>query len=308
MTVRGVDRYPWRMSHELRGVYVPVITPFEADGSVAHDALTRLTHEYLDAGAAGIVALGTTGESATLSSAERQAVIATVDAACSARSAALIVGAGTNNTATTIESVEALSAVSSAVGTLVVVPYYVRPSIEGIVAHFRAVADASPVPVVLYNIPYRTGRALDASATLALADHANIVGIKQAVGGLDRDTLEILRRAPRDFAVLGGEDAFVYPTVALGGQGAIAAAAHVCTERFVAMVECGLNGKLEDGRAHHEALLPVIDAGFAEPNPSVWKGVLHAQGRIPTPDVRLPMTPASEDAVTRALAAARAAG
>lgn len=295
------------MTYELRGVYVPVITPFAADGSVAHDALTRLCHEYLDAGAAGIVALGTTGESAALTAAERTAVIATIDAVCAARAAALIVGTGTNNTATTIDAVEALVEVASVVGTLVVTPYYVRPSTEGVIAHFRAVADASPVPVVLYNIPYRTGRVLDANAILALADHANISGIKQAVGGIDHDTLEVLRRAPRDFAVLGGEDAFVYPTVALGGHGAIAAAAHVCTERFVAMVECGLNGKLEDGRAHHEALLPVIDAGFSEPNPAVWKGVLHSLARIPTPELRLPMTRASEDAVTRTLAAIRVA-
>jgi 4-hydroxy-tetrahydrodipicolinate synthase len=295
------------MTHELRGVYVPLITPFAADGSVALDAVESLTNEYLDAGAAGIVALGTTGETAALTAAERLAVIATCSRVCAARSAALIVGVGTNNTASTVAAVESLAGVPAVVGALVVVPYYVRPSIEGIVAHFRAVADASPVPVILYNIPYRTGRGLDAEAILALADHVNISGIKQAVGSLDRDTLEILRRAPRDFAVLGGEDPYAYPTVLLGGVGAIAASAHVLTERFVAMIECGLNGKVEDGRAHHEALLPVIDAGFAEPNPAVWKGILHAQGRIPTPDLRLPMTPASGAAVEKALKAIAAA-
>ena len=116
--------------------------------------------------------------------------------------------------------------------------------------------------------------------------------MKQAVGALDADTLEILAGAPRDFSVLGGDDPFLFPTVLMGGAGAICAAAHVCTERFVAMIECGLAGKVDDGRAHAEALLPVVQACFAEPNPSVFKGVLHAQGRIPTPDVRLPLVDA----------------
>ena len=102
-----------------------------------------------------------------------------------------------------------------------------------------------------------------------------------------------------DFSVLGGDDPFLFPTVLMGGAGAICAAAHVCTERFVAMIECGLAGKVDDGRAHAEALLPVVQACFAEPNPAVFKGVLHAQGRIPTPDVRLPLVAASAGAVDR---------
>jgi 4-hydroxy-tetrahydrodipicolinate synthase len=127
--------------------------------------------------------------------------------------------------------------------------------------------------------------------------------VKQSVGSLDADTLEILAGAPPHFSVLGGEDPFLFPTVIMGGAGTICASAHVCTERFVAMIECGLAGKVDDGRAHAEALFAVTQAGFAEPNPSVFKGVLHAQGRIPTPDVRLPLLPASASAVEQALAA-----
>ncbi len=292
---------------QLRGVYIPLITPFAADGTVAVDAITRLCYEYLDAGATGIVPLGTTGESSALSADEKRAVIDACSAVCVERSAQLIVGAGTNNTATSVAAVRALTGTPALSAALIVVPYYVRPSEAGIVAHFHAVADASPVPVVLYNIAIRTGRNLSAAGVLEAAGHPNIAGIKQAATGLDLDTLQLLAGAPDGFAVLAGEDPFLFPLVLMGGAGAICASAHVCTERFVAMIECGLAGKLDDGRAHAEALLPVVAACFAEPNPAVFKGVLHAQGRIPTPDVRLPLLNASEGAVQAALGAIAAA-
>lgn len=288
---------------DLRGVWVPLVTPFDATGGVDVAAIERLCGEYLDAGAAGIVALGTTGESAALDADEKRVVVDACSRVCAARGARLIVGTGTNSTRTTIAATEALSGVPAVVGALVVVPYYVRPSEAGIVAHFKAVAERSPVPLVLYNIPYRTGRGLGAPALLELANFPNVAGVKQAVGALDADTLEVLADAPEGFGVLGGEDPILFPIVCMGGVGAIAASAHLCTERFVAMIECGLAGKIEDGRGHAEALLPVVRAGFAEPNPAVFKGVLHAQGRIATPDLRAPMTNASQAAIDRCLAA-----
>lgn len=291
----------------LEGVYVPLITPFAADGSVALDAVERLCTEYLDAGSAGIVALGTTGESSALDASEQRAVIDACARACADRGRQLIVGAGTNSTAKTVAAVGALAGTPALTAALIVVPYYVRPSEAGVVAHLRAVAEASPVPIVIYNIPIRTGRNLGPAAMLELAAHPKVVGVKQAVGALDTDTLEILAGAPHDFAVLGGDDPFLLPTVLMGGAGAICASAHVCTERFVSMIDCGLAGKVDEGRAHAEALLPVVQACFAEPNPSVFKGVLHAQGRIPTPDVRLPLVAASSGAVEHALAAVEAA-
>jgi len=292
----------------LRGVYVPLVTPFDTDGSVAVDAVTRLAHEYLDAGAAGLVPLGTTGESTALSTEEKRAVIDACSAVCLERDAQLIVGAGTNSTEATIANVRALADVPGLSAALIVVPYYVRPSEAGIVAHFRAVADASPVPIVLYNIAIRTGRNLSAAGVLEAATHPNIVGIKQAAAGLDLDTLELLRDAPDDFAVLGGEDPFLFPIVLMGGSGTICASAHLCTEHFVSMIECGLAGKVDEGRAHAEALLPVVKAAFADPNPAVFKAVLHAQGRIPTPDVRLPLTNASAESLAACLAAVAAVG
>ena len=227
---------------------------------------------------------------------------------CEARGAQLIVGAGTNDTAKTVAAVEALRGTPALVATLVVVPYYVRPSQAGIVEHFRAVAAASPVPVVVYNIPARTGSDLRADSMIEVANLANVAGVKQAHPALDADTLDILARAPRSFSVLGGEDAVLFPLTLMGGAGTISASAHLCTRRFVAMIECGLAGKVDDGRAHAEALLPVVEAAFAEPNPAVFKGVLHAQGRIPTPDVRLPLVNASLGSVEAALAAVDAAG
>jgi 4-hydroxy-tetrahydrodipicolinate synthase len=293
----------------LRGVYVPIITPFAEDGSVAIDALEGLCRAYLDAGAAGIVALGTTGESTALDPDEKHAVIGVCSKACADRSAQLIVGAGTNNTRTTRQAVKELAGTPALVATLVVVPYYVRPSEAGIVAHFQAVAEVSPVPLVVYNIPSRTGRNLGAAGVYELARSPNFAGIKQAPAGLDDDTLEMLRltNPVEGFAVLGGTDTFLLPLVLMGGAGTICATAHVCTSRFVEMIECGLAGKVDEGRAHAEALLPVVQANFAEPNPAVFKGVLHAQGRIPTPDVRLPLVNASAPAVQRALAAVDAA-
>ena len=287
----------------LRGVYVPLITPYAADGSVAFDAIEALAHEYLDAGAAGLVPLGTTGEAPLLDGDEKRAVVELCARIGVDRGVHVIVGSGTNNTASTVAATEAYGGIAGVTHALVVVPYYVRPSQAGIVAHMNAVADTSPVPVVIYNIPVRSGRVLEVAGMLELAAHPNVAGVKQAVDGIDLATLEILAQAPSDFAVLGGDDPYLLPTVLLGGAGAICASAHVCTDRFVQMIECGLAGKVDEGRAHHEALLPVVKACFAEPNPAVFKAVLHAQGKIPTADLRLPLLPASPESRDAALAA-----
>jgi 4-hydroxy-tetrahydrodipicolinate synthase len=287
---------------DIHGLWVPLITPFDADGEVDTAAIDRLCRDYLRAGARGIVALGTTGESTALDAGEKRAVIDVCSAVCSELHAPLIVGTGTNNTRTTVEATAALAGIPAVVGALVVVPYYVRPSDEGVLAHYRAVASTSPVPLVAYNIAYRTGKTLGATTLLELAEIDNVAGIKQS-SGLDADTLALLAGAPEGFQVLCGEDLYIYPMLMMGAAGAISAPSHLCTERFVAMVECGFAAKHEDGRAHAEALLPVVKASFVEPNPCVVKGVLHAQGRIATPDLRLPMTPASQGAIDACLAA-----
>jgi 4-hydroxy-tetrahydrodipicolinate synthase len=286
---------------DLRGVWVPLITPFDAKDAVDIAAIERLCAEYASAGVSGIVAMGTTGEASALEADERKAAVDAIVRACTSAGVRVIVGTGTNNTRATIRTTAALADTPGVVGALVVVPYYVRPSVAGLVAHFKAVAAESPVPVIIYNIPARTGRDLGAAGLLELAAVPNIAGVKQAVATLDADTLELLARAPEGFAVLGGEDTLLFPLMCIGAVGTISAAAHLCTERFVAMIECGLAHKIDDGRAHAEALLPVIRTAYTDPNPAVFKGVLHARDKIATPDVRLPLTNASAENVQRCL-------
>jgi 4-hydroxy-tetrahydrodipicolinate synthase len=299
------------MSFRPSGLLAPVVTPFAADGSVDLDALERLAAELLDAGATGLIALSTTGEPTSLDEQERRAVVAACARVAGDRGKALVVGAATNDTRTTIARHEALADVPGCVASLAVVPYYVRPSEAAIVAHFQAVAARSPVPLITYNIPYRTGRGLGAAALLELAATDNVCGLKQAVGALDADTLVLLAGMPDGFAVLGGDDAFLLPTMLMGGAGAIAGSSHLLTERFVAMLDDGAAGRVAPGRAHAEALLGLVTALFAEPSPAVVKALLHAEGRIPTADVRMPLAPASAGALEAAqvaLSAARRGG
>jgi 4-hydroxy-tetrahydrodipicolinate synthase len=277
----------------VRGLYPPLVTPFDASGAVDLDAVERLAAELIDGGAAGLVALGSTAEPFALSEAESDAVVQAVSRVCVDRGAQLIVGAGTVDTRVTITRHDALADVPGVTASLAVVPYYMRPSEAAVVAHFEAVAARSPVPVLVYNIPYRTGVRLSADALLALAAIDGVAGMKQSAGGIDEDTVRLMAERPADFAVLCGDDAFILPLMALGGAGAIAASAHFATDRFARLV-----GEVD--RADAEALLPLMLALFAEPNPAVIKGLLHRQGRIATPDVRMPMAGASAAAVDRA--------
>lgn len=292
----------------MRGVYVPLVTPFTEEDAVDLRSLETLASDALDAGAAGLVALATTGEPTSLDASERASAVEVIARVCAERGATLVVGAGTNDTRTTIERHEALAEVPAVAASLAVVPYYVRPSEAAIVRHFQAVAERSPVPLVVYNIPYRTGRGLGAAALLELSATDGIAGVKQSVGALDADTLELLAGAGEGFAVLGGDDAFLLPLVFMGASGAIAASANVCTDRFGEMIDAGLEGRVADARGHAEALLPLVQALFAEPSPAPIKAVLYAQGRIATPHVRMPLGDASAAVAERAVATAAAVG
>jgi 4-hydroxy-tetrahydrodipicolinate synthase len=290
------------MESSLRGLFVPLVTPFTDDGELATDALEKLAHGVIDAGATGIVALGTTGEPATLTAAERHAVLDVVARACRQRGAALIVGAGSNDTASTARELRDLAAWPEVSAALTVVPYYTRPSEEGVIAHFTRLAGDSPVPLIVYNIPYRTGRVLSAGTLLRLAAVPGIIGVKHAVGAVDQDTVVMMAGRPAGFAVLAGDDLFASPLLALGAAGGILASAHVRTAEFADMIGAWHSGQLEQARELGHRLAPLSAALFAEPSPAVVKGVLHAQGRIPSPAVRLPLLPAGQDAISAALA------
>jgi 4-hydroxy-tetrahydrodipicolinate synthase len=289
------------MTLSLAGLYVPVITPFTDSGDLALDALEKLAHSLIDDGAAGLVALGTTGEPATLTAAERRTVLDICARACRERGATLIAGAGSNDTAATARAVRELSAWPEVTAALTVVPYYTRPSRDGVVAHFTHVAAASPVPLIVYNIPYRTGVSLSELTLRELASVPGVAGVKHAVGCVDRDTVMLLSDLPGEFAVLAGDDLFASSLLALGAAGGILASAHLRTADFAALIAAWRAGNVTLAREIGGRLAPLSEALFAEPNPVVIKGVLHARGVIPSPAVRLPLLPASPAAVDAAL-------
>lgn len=286
---------------DLTGVYVPLVTPFEPRGGVSLPALEALARQVLDEGAAGIVALGTTAEPSSLSAAEQRSVLDVVGAVCRERSAALIVGASTG------EALRALAHRPGVSAALTLVPPFLRPGEEGVVAHFRALASASPVPLIVYHVPYRTGQQLSADALRRLAALGNVIGVKYAAGGIDADAISLLADRPAGFAVLGGDDPFISPLLALGADGGILASAHLATASFAALAEAWRVGDCTRARSLGHRLAALSATLFAEPNPVVIKAVLYARGLIPSPEVRLPLLPAgpaSRDAALKALPAA----
>jgi len=282
------------------GIWIPLITPF-ADGAVDHAALRALVRRYADAGVAGIVALGTTGEPSALDAAEQDAVLATILEAARDAPLPVVVGVSGNNTASMRERIQELNSLPVA-GVLMAAPYYVRPSQAGIVSHFTALADASNKPIVLYDIPQRTGVRLELDTLLTLAGHPRIKAVKDCAGSLDT-TLALIRDGR--LQVLAGEDLQMFNTLCMGGSGAIAASAHVRTERFVALYRAVAAGALDEARRIFHTLVPLIHALFAEPNPAPVKASLALQGLI-RDEVRLPMTRASEILAQRLAALERA--
>ncbi|MFJ3964658.1 dihydrodipicolinate synthase family protein [Streptomyces sp. NPDC090036] len=287
----------------LHGIHVPLVTPFTSTGEVAAEALEALAHEMLDAGATGIVALGTTAEAAGLDEAERDLVTGVCARVCGERGAPLTVGAGSGGTRAAEASLAGLTRWPQVRAALVTVPPFVRPAAAGVLAHFARLAAVSPVPLIVYHIPYRTGQPLDAAALRALGSLPGVAGMKYAGGGIGEDTVALLGDLPAGFEVLAGDDVYLSPLLALGAAGGILASAHLATGRFAELAAAWREGDAERARPLGHALARMSAAAFAEPNPAVLKGVLHAQGRIPTPDVRLPLLPASEGSVKTVTAA-----
>jgi 4-hydroxy-tetrahydrodipicolinate synthase len=273
---------------ELFGIYVPLITPFK-DGKVDEPGLKKLVEHYIAEGVTGLVPCGTTGESATMSVEEHERVVEIV-VEQTAKRVPVIAGAGSNDTAEAV-NITRHAEKAGADGTLQVCPYYNRPNQAGIIAHFKAIAEASPLPIVLYNIPKRTGTLMFPETVLALAAVPNIVGIKQSGIDLD-DIMKVIQGAP-DFAVFSGDDNLAFTITALGGHGAIAASAHIATKDWVKMVELLKAGKLTEARAIHYRLLPLARAMFIEPNPAPLKTALAMLG-LPAGPPRLPILPVSD--------------
>jgi 4-hydroxy-tetrahydrodipicolinate synthase len=294
------------MDSAPHGLYVPLITPFTDAGEFAPAALERLAHAVIDDGAEGLVALGTTAEASTLTRAERRAVLDVCARVSRERGMLLIAGAGSNDTASTTAALRDLAAWPEVTAALTVVPYYTRPSPDGIVAHFRQAAAASPVPLLVYNVPYRTGTPVSCETMRELARIPGVTGVKHAVGGIDQDTVALMAGLPPGFAVLAGDDMFASPLLALGATGAVLASAHLCTREFAELVAAWRGGEAARARELGHRLAPLSAALFAEPNPVVIKGALYSQGKIPSPAVRLPLLPARADTVRAALMVADA--
>lgn len=266
------------------GIHVPLVTPFTAAGAVDTTSLERLAHHVLDHGAAGLVALGTTGEAPLLTDDERRTVIAVCRRVSDAHGTPLTIGAGTVGTDESARQAEERAEAADLL--LVLVPYYLRPSDEGVVEHFATIGAAARVPLLVYNIPYRTGKTLRVDTLLTLLAAEHVAGIKHCADAIDADTLTLLAHGG---TVLGGDDAFLYPMLQLGAAGGLVASANVAPAALVSMAEAVRAGDAERARSLHQALLPLTRALFAEPSPTVIKAVLAELGLIEHPGVRAPL-------------------
>lgn len=269
----------------FQGVWVPLVTPFSG-GAVDGGALRRLVRHYLAAGVDGLVVCGSTGEAASLDDAEQLAVLDAVLA--EAGSLPIVMGLAGNHQGHVLQRLAAFGTRPLA-GILAPAPYYVRAGQAGAAAYFRCLADASRFPLVLYDIPYRTGTTLDTPTLLALAAHPNIAAIKDCGGSLEKTVALI---ADGQMSVLAGEDLQSLSVMCLGGSGMIAAAAHLRPDLFVAMHRAVRAQRLDEARALFHALAPVIQLVFGEPNPGPLKAQLARQGLLSN-ELRLPMMPAS---------------
>lgn len=268
------------------GLWIALVTPFK-DGAVDHPALAALTARLRADGVAGFVACGSTGEAAALDQAEQLQVLETVLGA--AQDLPVVMGVSGYHQGQVLEQVLALAHYPVA-GLLVSAPHYIRPSQEGLLHWFRTLADASAAPLLIYDIPYRTGATLTTETLLALAAHPRIQGIKDC-GGSAAKTQALI--ADGRLQVLTGEDAQIFHTLALGGAGAISASAHWQTPRFVELMDLMRAGDLPEARRVWQTLLPWVEACFAEPNPAPLKAVLAQAGWMRN-ELRAPMMPASE--------------
>lgn len=277
---------------EFRGMGVALITPFKKDKSIDKEALKRIVRFQIENNTDYIVVLGTTGEYATLSNAERE-VVKKIIVDENAGRLPLVLGIGGNNTAEVAhriktESLEGFSAILS------VSPYYNKPSQEGIYQHFKALSEVSPLPLIVYNVPGRTSSNIQPETIARLAkDFENIIGIKEAAGDMVQ-AMKMIDQTPDDFLVISGEDMIALPMVLAGGDGVISVIGEGFPKTFSEMIRLGLERKTDEAFKIHYRLAPAIDMIFEEGNPSGIKAVFKHLG-LSEQDVRLPLMPVSEN-------------
>ena len=275
----------------LRGCATALVTPFTGDGAVDERRLRDLIEYQIAGGVKVLVPCGTTGESVTMSDAENELVIRTAVELARGR-ARVIAGTGSNNTATAIHK-SRVAASLGADAVLVVAPYYNKPTQEGLYAHFRAIAKAVDVPVVIYNVPGRTSSNISAETTLRLArDVENVVAVKEASGNLSQ-IMEILRSRPENFRVISGDDSLTLALIALGAEGLISVASNEAPSLMSQLNELALAGQWDEARALHYKLLPLMEGNFIESSPGPVKAGLALMGLIEE-NLRLPLVPVQE--------------
>ena len=273
----------------FKGMATDIVTPMTPEG-IDYEALGRFIDFQIDSGINALVAMGTTGENATIEPEDQTAVIRyTVERA--AGRVPVIAGTGTNNTAHVIENTKrACEAGADAV--LVVTPYYNKATQSGLITHFTAVADVSTVPVILYNVPGRTGCNIQPKTLAVLAEHPNIVALKEASGNMAQ-FMEIMRLVGDKIAVYSGEDALTVPMMSMGGKGAISVLSNVVPAKAVAMTDAALAGNYEEAARLQLEMIPLIDALFSQVNPIPAKAAVSAMGFCQD-YLRLPLTPMEE--------------
>lgn len=273
-------------SSKFRGTGVAIVTPFTKDGSVDYKSLGKLVNFIIKGGVEYVVVLGTTGESVTLTKEEKHSVVEHVIETVDKR-VPIVLGLGGNNTQEILNSLnkESFAHIDA---ILSVSPYYNKPNQRGIYQHYKAIAEASPLPVILYNVPGRTSSNITAETTLKLAEEfKNIIAVKEASGNLEQ-CMKIIKYKPRDFLLISGDDALTLPIIACGGEGVISVVANAFPKDFSEMTRQMLAGNVNEARKLHYKLTDIIEQLFADGNPAGIKSVLELM-KICSADVRLPL-------------------
>jgi len=275
----------------LKGSGVAMITPFDEEGRVDYHAVKRVVDHIISGGIDYIVLMGTTAETATLTSEERTKVVALIVEVVADR-VPLVLGIGGNNTQVVVDTIKQTD-LTAFKALMSVCPYYTRPSQEGIYQHFKHIATATPIPVILYNVPARTGVSISNETTVRLAtDCANIIAIKDATGDLE-SVITLLDLVPDGFHVISGDDALALPVVLSGGSGVISVIGGALPNQVSKMIRFALEDRIDEATVYHNQLLEMIDLIFREGNPAGVKNLSKHLG-LCTGNVRLPLVPASE--------------
>lgn len=275
------------------GIGVALVTPFDDRGNVDEDSLRRLVDHVIDGGVDFLTVLGTTAETATLSPAERAEVVEVIYKQNNGRKP-ILAGIGGNNTAEVIKELQETFWLKYCDGILSVVPYYNKPSQSGMYEHFKVISEHSALPVVLYNIPGRTGVNMSVTTMMRLSkDCPNIAGIKEATGNFEQAT-DIIKLRENNFTVLSGDDGVLLPLMSIGFDGGISVIANAFPREYSKLVSCVKAGDYEGARAVHLQYADLCKALFAEGNPAGIKAALHARGIIRYNTLRLPLTPVCE--------------